>query len=116
MDKKKINEELKDLFKGTELEDLDFEYIEAETSKELIEGMEEQINENEVIYYSNAMEYLSENDASLKESLEIADELGYSPKDINSELLATLLQQQNMREELNNLEKDIEEIYSKYEE
>ena len=31
----------------------------------------------EIIYYSNAIEYLQKNDNSLRESLAIADELGY---------------------------------------
>ena len=63
--------------------------MDAET---LIDHMRTEISEDEIIYYSNAMKYLSENDNSLRESMEIADELGYKPKNINSELLATLLQ------------------------
>tara|TARA_R110002020_G_scaffold283961_1_gene499590 strand:+ start:299 stop:679 length:381 start_codon:yes stop_codon:yes gene_type:complete len=44
----------------------------------------------EVIYYSNAIEYLKENDASLSESLEIAEEYGCTLENINSEVLASL--------------------------
>ena len=47
--------------------------------------------EVEIIYYSNAMEYLMERDPSLRESLEIAHEYGYTADNINSELLASLL-------------------------
>ena len=64
----------------------------------------------EVIYYYKAMIYLSENDASLSESLEIADELGYNVKDINSELLATLLMQQKETELFYEMRNDIEKI------
>ena len=56
----------------------------------------------EIIYYSNAIEYLKENDTSLFESMSIAEEFGYSPKDISSELLASLLASQNAREEFAN--------------
>jgi len=44
----------------------------------------------EIIYYYNAIKYLKDNDQSLSESLEIANEYGYSLENINSELLATL--------------------------
>jgi hypothetical protein len=64
----------------------------------------------EVIYYHKAIKYLCENDASLSESLEIADELGYNVKDINSELLATLLMQQKETELFYEMRNDIEQI------
>lgn len=101
---------LQELLKGTELEDLDF--MGFSSAEDLIENMETQINENEVIYYSNAIKYLADNDASLQESMGLADDLGCSCKDINSELLATLLQQENMRDELNRLRSEIEAIYN----
>ncbi len=44
----------------------------------------------EIIYYHYAIKYLKDNDQSLTESLEIAEEYGYSLTNINSELLATL--------------------------
>lgn len=104
-----INKKLKELFKDTGLEY--YQYEDFDSAEELIENMRTEISEDEVIYYSNAMKYLSENDNSLQESMALADELGYSPKDINSELLATLLQQQNLNEELSGLIGDIEGIY-----
>ena len=44
----------------------------------------------EIIYYYKAMEYLKENDASLSESIEIANECCYNLENINSELLASI--------------------------
>lgn len=44
-----------------------------------------------IVYYGNAMEFLAKHDPSLHESLSIADEFGYSLKDLNSEVLASLL-------------------------
>lgn len=108
-----INLKLKELFKDTSFES--YQYEDFETSEELIEALREQITEDEVIHYSNAIKYLSENDAGLQDSLSLAHELGYTVDNINSELLATLLQQQNYNEELSKLEGDIEEIYSEKE-
>lgn len=65
----------------------------------------------EIIYYAKAMDYLRENDTSLQESMEIADEYGYEPKHLNSELLATLLASRNAREEFAELEVEIEEFF-----
>ena len=59
----------------------------------------------EIIYYSQAMEYLMQNDNSLRESLSIASEMGYSPENLSSEILASLLASQNARN-------DFSEIYS----
>jgi len=44
----------------------------------------------EIIYYSHAMNYLIENDASLKVSLNIAEEYGSSLESLSSESLATM--------------------------
>lgn len=104
-----INEKLKTLFANTGFEC--YSYADFESADELIDDLREQINSDEVIYYSNAMEYLSKNDASLQDSMALAAEMGYEAKNINSELLATLLQQQNLNEELNGLTDEITAIY-----
>jgi len=44
----------------------------------------------EIIYYSRAIEYLQNYDASLNESIEIANEYGFTLENINSETLASL--------------------------
>ena len=46
--------------------------------------------ESDILYYNRAMEYLSENDWTLKESLQLAHDLGYSLENLNSETLATI--------------------------
>ena len=47
--------------------------------------------EQEIIYYSKAMNYLIENDVSLKDSLAIATEYGIDDtSELNSEYLATI--------------------------
>jgi len=105
MNDKQINE-LKALIESEEkyynFNDFVFNYIDIEELKEIdnIEDLEEylrdlnderQITDTEVIYYSNAIEYLKENDNSLNNSLELARGLGYTIENINSEKLASLL-------------------------
>lgn len=65
----------------------------------------------EVIYYSTAMEYLMERDPSLRESLEIAHDFGYTADNINSELLASLLASKLCREEFMSYEDEITEFF-----
>jgi len=69
--------------------------------------------EVDIIYYSIAIKYLSENDASLSESVEIASDLGYSTENINSELLASLHASQKVREDFYSITNEIDEILSR---
>lgn len=64
-------------------------------------------SKQEIIYYSRAMKYLVENDASLTTSLSLAEDFGFKPSDLNSELLATILLQENNSEEF-----EIDEVVS----
>ena len=95
--------------------DVDIEYElkneEYEDIDELMEKLEELAREDEVIYYTNAMQYLLDNDPSLQYSLEIAEEYGYSTKDLNSELLATLLKQRNTVETIEEYRDELEEAF-----
>ena len=58
------------------------------------------ISEEEIIYFEKAIQVLADLDSSLEYPLNIAYNLGYDIKDINSELLATLAIQEELREEL----------------
>jgi hypothetical protein len=66
----------------------------------------------EIIYYSNAIEYLKQNDPSLKESIEIALEYGFELKNITSETLASLLASRNAEENFYELQDEIENFFS----
>ena len=87
-------------------------YNEGIEIDEFMEQALEGIYSQEIIYYYKAMEYLKENDNSLNLSLEIADELGFETSSLNSELLATLLYQNNLRNELYSLQYEIDQILS----
>ena len=78
----------------------------------------EDLNDNEafnidIIYYYKAMEYLSDNDNSLYESVTIASEMGISTENINSELLASLHASQKAREDFHSITDEINEILSR---
>ena len=64
----------------------------------------EWIQEEEIIYYQEAIEYLSENDPSLCLSIEYAIELGVTIEKINSELLATIHLQESLAQAIEEVE------------
>ena len=70
----------------------------------------------EIIYYAKAIEYLAENDPSLRESLEIANDMGFTAESLNSEILASLLASQNARSEFYQLEDEINSFFEELEE
>ena len=72
--------------------------------------------EAEIIYYHSALDYLRENDPSLKHSLDIAFEFGYLASDLSSEILATLLKAEKYRQQFYQLEDEIKQFFSDIEE
>ena len=101
----------------TEVEIMDYINIEDIDHTDAFNSICDMVSDNngfdiEIIYYSNAINYLKENDPSLRESMEIAQEYGYEPKNINSELLASLLASQNAREEFYTLQDDINDFFA----
>lgn len=99
------------------LEIMDFVTIEEIDKDNAFDSIQEQIDDSngfevDIIYYSNAIKYLSENDNSLKESLGIAIELGFKMHTLNSEVLASLLASQNVREEFYDKKDEIENFFN----
>jgi len=108
MNKKEI-QELKEIIKEEEKQydfnDFIFNYIDEDDLKNLdkndlrdfLENLNEDegITRTEVIYYGNAIEYLKKYDDSLEESLQIAEGCDFTLKNLNSEVLASLLKSQN---------------------
>jgi len=116
--KEEIFNKLQDRLNEINTTDLDFNYYldEDDNANNFIEKLQEAIYSLEIIYYGRAMQYLTDNDTSLNESPSIASEMGYECKDINSELLATLLYQQEQRELLFEIENEISDIFAEIEE
>lgn len=112
-----IIDKIQDIIDDTEwLSDVSFDMDESDirSADDVINYLEDGINEIEVIYSANAMKILSENDQSLQISMGYANDLGFSCKDINSELLATILCQESARDELSDVRDDIEEVVDEW--
>ena len=80
----------------------------------------EELNQREVFksdipYLEQAQNYLKENDPSLSYSLKIADDLGFSPKDLNIYVLANIHAEQEAINDFYELEDDISYIIEEYE-
>lgn len=93
---------------------LDIEEIDFENA---FESITEQLEDNnafdvEIVYYASAIKYLQENDPSLRESLEIASDFGFALKNLSSEILASLLASQNVREEWSEEESNVNDFFS----
>lgn len=65
----------------------------------------------EIVYYTNAIDFLAKNDPSLNESLDIAFEYGFEVRHLNSEILASLLASKLAREEFYQLEDEINDFF-----
>ena len=119
----KQEKQIDDLIKLFEdyAEDIDIDSIlhyneieDINDSDDLLELIEDNQGFNiDIIYYSKAMDYLAENDASLSESVAIASEYGYSTENINSELLASLHASQKVRDDFWDITDEIDEILSR---
>ena len=81
------------------------------------ESICEQMRDNngfdiEIVYYSEAIKYLAENDASLSESLEIASDFGFEVKNLNSEVLASLHASANAKSNFYRFKNEINEFFA----
>lgn len=96
--------------------DIDFSHLENEINEtnsfdELYDLFyKDNLLNVEIIYYSNAINYLSENDASLRESIDIALQYGYDLKSLNSEILASLHATECLNAEFSSLRNEIDNI------
>lgn len=92
---------------------VDIEDIDLDNAFDSITSMIEDNNgfNIEIIYYGRAMEYLTDNDTSLTISLELANDMGYNLKSLNSEILASLLASENARESFYECRDEIEDFF-----
>jgi hypothetical protein len=112
--------EIKHIFKNTQLMfDVDIEYFLTNEQIESVNCIETILDANdcfnvEVIYYHRAMEFLMKNDTSLQESLGIASDLCFDASSLNSELLASLLASQMIREEFSEYYTELENLIEEF--
>lgn len=113
-------EKIEEFLKTVKVENLCvLDYIDIEEVNSY-DDIYEAIDENggfnvEIIYYSRAIEYLSENDPSLSESLELAEDMGFRVSNLSSEILASLLASQYARDEFVHYENEIQNFFNELE-
>lgn len=98
---------------GPEL--IDFKYFLESETFDSFENVRDLIDAGggfsiDIIYYSAALDYLREHDASLRQSLELAQDLGYKPAELSSEILASILATEITRGEFEELETEFSDL------
>lgn len=118
-------QEVQELLDNHSIEGEKFSYwVEAKdiadcsTGEEATDSMREKLERavqesSDIIYYGTAMDFLKRHDPSLRDSMEIAAEMGYETKDLNSELLASLL---NYSQNMETLGDDLQEFADEFDE
>jgi len=104
-----IDKKLEKLFQNTSFKTYHYRYF--NDAEDLICKMRDEISKDEITHCFKAMEYLFQNDPRLQMSSRLAFYLGIQTMDITSELLATILKQNKLDDELLSLEDDIKKIY-----
>lgn len=120
MESKTRTERIEDFLRGLNVENLDvLEYVDVDEINSFDDVYEAIDDANgfdvEIIYYASAMKYLTENDTSLRESLEIASDMGFEVKNLSSEVLASLLASQRCREDFQLLYDEIKDFFDELE-
>lgn len=106
---------------NTEIDVLNYVDIDSIDMNDPFESICQMIDGNggfdiEIVYYSNAIDFLAKNDPSLTGSLEIAAGYGYEVKNLNSEILASLLASELVRERFYELKDKINSFFEELEE
>lgn len=106
----KLNEKLNELLNETFNDSLEIKNLNwvdflnnAKSMDKLPDMAVESICEHGVMYYYDAIDYLRENDPSFTNSLALATRFSYETSSLDSEILASLLIQENMKNELSGI-------------
>lgn len=116
-------EKIENFLREISVENLDMSYLLSNLDFDSINSFDDVVDaiDNEglfnvdIVYYASAMDYLRENDPSLQECMRIASEFGYPTERLNSELLASLLASETVRDEFHEYRNDIEEFFDELE-
>jgi len=114
-------EKIEDFLNTLNVENVDIVYCvnaeEVNSYDDIYEAIE---NNNgfdvEIVYYVSAINYLKENDPSLRESLGIANDFGFELKNLSSEVLASLLASETARNDFSELKEEIDQFFDELEE
>lgn len=113
-------QEYKELLKTLNIDNVDLHHFavqDHESAQDLYDSIENDRGfEVEITYYSRAIEYLQYHDNSLLDSISLADQMGYETKNLNSELLASILATEKAKEDWNTIESEIQDFFDSLEE
>ena len=110
---KKQADKVQEMLSNIDIELWSEDILEVEDTDLLEDYLQDQgLFDVEIIYYYKAMDYLKQNDNSLQVSLGLAHDMGYQAEDLNSEVLASVLASQYLREEFDEIRTELEEILS----
>lgn len=118
MNKEQLVLEINNILYELELSDIVQEHIDDFIDLDFdkfIEKVKETISNECFVYNSEAIKYLMRHDASLKQSLDIANDLGYKLDNLDSIILANLLYQHMLYEQLNDNKDKLKELKNKIE-
>ena len=104
-------EPLTEVLKTTNADLYDFRRGIAYLDDEVVEYIDET---SDITYYSSAMEFLTKHDNSLRDSLELAGEMCYKAQDLNSEILASLLNASRKRQEWDDIRDKADEVIEEF--
>jgi hypothetical protein len=110
-------EKIEDFLRGLNVENLDIlNYVDSEEVNDFDDVYDAIDDANgfdvEIIYYGSAMEYLTKNDTSLRESLEIASDMGFQVSNLSSEVLASLLASRECRDDFSSYKDEIDDFFN----
>ena len=90
--------------------DLQNLYCNEDTFNDFCDKVHNAIMDEEILCHYEAMKYLLK-DGSLYKSLGIANKYGHTAGSLSSEILATLLYQQNLANQWDEISEEVEEIF-----
>lgn len=110
-------EKIREFLETIEVDNLDINYCVDAHKVNSFDDVLQSIEDNdgfyvEIIYYGAAMDYLKVHDPSLRESLEIAHDMGITADNLSSETLASLLASKECREDFMLCEDEITEFFN----
>lgn len=110
-------EKIREFLETIEVDNLDINYCVDADKVNSFDDVLQSIEDNdgfyvEIIYYGAAMDYLKVHDPSLRESLELAHDMGITTDNLSSETLASLLASKECREDFMLCEDEITEFFN----
>ena len=112
----KLQDSIHELLSSDYLSSIEFdnELVEGITAEDYISKLETLITEEDFVYLTSAKKFLENEDPDFSLSLEIAEEQGYTPKQLSAIALANILNHHKMNKELDMVRDGIYKAFEDY--